>query len=77
MGRSSSRSKPRESAFVLFDVLYEDGSQTSNRRVPQADLGGFDEDAAARAFLEAQDQRIAAQAGRSRGPIKSIERSET
>jgi hypothetical protein len=76
MGRSSSRSKPRENEFVLFNVLYEDGAQTSNRRVPRADLGGFDEDAAARAFLEAQDQRIAAQSGRSRGPIKSIERSE-
>lgn len=76
MGRSSSRSKARESEFVLFNVVYEDGAQTSNRRVPRTELDGFDNDAAARAFLEAQDAKIAAQSGRPRGPIKSITRAE-
>jgi hypothetical protein len=33
--------------FVLFDVLYEDGSQRSNRRVPSAVLGGAEGDCAA------------------------------
>src|SRR3954452_15921001 len=32
--------------FVLFDVLYEDGSQRSNRKVPSAVLGGLDDDTA-------------------------------
>jgi hypothetical protein len=44
--------------FVLFDVLYEDGTQTSNRKVPAADLGGLDGDAPARTFIEMQDRKI-------------------
>jgi hypothetical protein len=28
--------------FVLFDVLYEDGALTSNRRVPTSALGGLE-----------------------------------
>ena len=28
--------------FVMFDVVYEDGSQRSNRRVPADLLGGLD-----------------------------------
>ena len=35
--------------FALFDVVYEDGSQRSNRRVPMAVLGGLDGDEPARA----------------------------
>jgi hypothetical protein len=77
MGRSSSRSKARESEFVLFDVVYEDGSLSSNRKVPRSELGGLDGDAPATAFIEAQDRKIAQASGRSRGPIKSIRRSET
>jgi hypothetical protein len=34
--------------FTLFDVVYEDGSQRSNRRVPSGVLGGLDGDAPAR-----------------------------
>ena len=37
--------------FVLFDVVYEDGTQTSNRKVPATDLGGLDGDAPARTFI--------------------------
>ena len=36
--------------FTLFDVVYEDGSLRSNRRVPSDVLGGLDGDAAARAI---------------------------
>ncbi len=48
------------SGFVLFDVIYEDGTQTSNRKVPATDLGGLDGDAPARTFIESagpQDRR--------------------
>jgi len=38
--------------FTLFDVVYEDGSLRSNRRVPSDVLGGLDGDAAARAVIE-------------------------
>ena len=30
------------SEFVLFDIIYEDGSQRSNRKVPADLLGGLD-----------------------------------
>jgi len=47
------KSKPQERGYVLFDVLYEDGSRASNRRVPASLLGGLDGDEAARAAIEA------------------------
>ena len=53
-----------KSEFVLFDVVYEDGSQRSNRRVPRDVLGGPDGDEPAQAVLEAQDLAIAEQSGR-------------
>ncbi len=68
--------KRTESSFVAFDVVYEDGARSSNRRVPMTALGGFDGDEPAKAILEAQDRDIAAASGRpARGPIKSIARS--
>jgi hypothetical protein len=70
------RKKPNPKAeFVLFNVIYEDGSQTSNRKVPSDLLGGLDGDTPALETIEAQDLEIAERSGRSRGPIKSIERA--
>jgi hypothetical protein len=61
--------------FVLFDVLYEDGSQRSNRRVPSEILGGLDGDAPARAVIEEQDRLIAEKSGKPALAVKSIRRS--
>jgi hypothetical protein len=61
--------------FVLFDVLYEDGTLTSNRKVPSSVLGSLEGDAPARDVIEAQDREIAERSGRSRTSIKSIGRS--
>jgi hypothetical protein len=69
------KSPVRPNGFVLFDVLYEDGSQSSNRKVPAGELGGLDGDLPARAFVEAQDREIGVVSGRPRGRIKSISRS--
>ncbi len=69
------RRKIERSDFVMFDVLYEDGSRTSKRRVPCSELGGFEGDAPAQAIIETRDREIAAVSGRPRGPIKSILRS--
>jgi hypothetical protein len=63
------------SGFVLFDVIYEDGTQTSNRKVPAAELGGLDGDDPARAVIEMQDRKIGEMSGSSRGRIKTIARS--
>jgi hypothetical protein len=35
---------PQDRGFVLFDVVFEDGSRASNRRVPMEILGGLDGD---------------------------------
>ncbi|HET6467284.1 MAG TPA: hypothetical protein VFG43_02790 [Geminicoccaceae bacterium] len=69
------RKQPVANGVVLFDVVYQDGTRTSNRKVPNSELGGFEGDAPARAFIEAQDREIALRSGNPRGPIKSIARS--
>lgn len=69
------KKKANTSAAVLFDVVYEDGTQSSRRRVPGETVGGLDGDAPAKAFIEAEDRRIAEMSGRPRGPIKTITRS--
>ncbi|MGE0224305.1 MAG: hypothetical protein AB7F35_26960 [Acetobacteraceae bacterium] len=62
-------------SFVMFDVVYEDGSRSSNRRVLASALGGLDGDEPARGIIEAQDREIAAASGRPRSDVKSIVRS--
>ncbi|BDV34358.1 MULTISPECIES: hypothetical protein [Methylocystis] len=69
------RKPASKSEFVLFDVIYEDGSQRSNRRVPKEILGGLDGDAPARAALEAQDREIAERSGQPMAAIKTVRRS--
>jgi hypothetical protein len=69
------KKEPGPAGFVLFDVIYEDGTQTSNRRVPDADLGGLDGDLPAKTFIEQQDREVGEKSGRPRGKIKTIVRS--
>jgi len=69
------RKKATDHAFVFFDIVYEDGTRSSNRKVPSSELLGLDGDAPAKALIEAQDREIAEKSGHSRGPIKSISRS--
>jgi hypothetical protein len=64
-----------ESSFVLFDVLYVDGTRTSNRKVPNDALGGLDGDAPAKSIIETQDRQIAQASGRPRPDIRSVARS--
>ena len=61
--------------FVLFDVIYEDGTQRSNRRVPASILGGLDQDEPAKAVIAGQDAAIAAKSGIPAQKIKTIKRS--
>jgi len=58
-------------------MIYEDGSQRSNRRVPSEVLGGLDGDAPARAVVEEQDRLIAEKSGTPALAVKSIHRSGT
>ena len=73
MGR---RGKVRQIGdFVLYDVLYEDNTRTSNRKVPSLELNDFDGDLPAKVYIEAQDRKIAEVSGQPRTPIKSLTRS--
>jgi hypothetical protein len=69
------RKKPAPTEFLSFDVVYEDGTRTSNRKIAVNELDPFEGDASAKAIIEAQDQKIAALSGRTRGAIKSVTRS--
>ena len=62
-------------SMVMFDVVYEDGTRSSNRKVAASLLGGLDGDEPARAMIEAQDREIAAASGRPRSDVKSIVRT--
>lgn len=61
--------------FVMFDVIYEDGSQRSNRRVPADLLSGLDKDEPARAFIMEQDREIGEKSGLPPLQIRSLTRS--
>ena len=69
------KKQPVPSGFVLFDVIYQDGSRTSNRKVPATEVDTLDGDGPIRAFIEAQDRTIAERSGSPRGPIKSLTRA--
>lgn len=69
------RKKPTtNSEIIIVNVLYEDGTQTSNRRIPGVELTGYDDEDVIRQAVEAQDQKIAEMSGQARGPIKTIQR---
>ena len=61
--------------YVMFDVVYEDGSQHSNRKVEANLLGGLDGDEPARAALEEQDRAISEKSGMPPLAIRTIKRS--
>ena len=69
------KQKAKRAAFVAFNVTYEDGTMTSNRRVPNDLLDQSFNDSLqdlARAAIEQQDREIAQRSGQSRAKIKSI-----
>jgi hypothetical protein len=72
MGRRKPTAKPD---FILFHVHYEDGSQTSNRKVPSSLVDGLEGDAPALAYFEDQDREIGERSGRPRARIKDIVRA--
>jgi hypothetical protein len=69
------RKPTARSEFVMFDVIYEDGSQRSNRKVDASLLGGLDGDEPAREAIMEQDRAIAQKSGLPPLAIKTIRRS--
>jgi len=73
MARKKSKAKP--GSFTMFNVTYEDGSVTSNRRVAndRLDLSFGDELIdLARTAIEDQDNDIAQRSGQRRPKITAI-----
>jgi hypothetical protein len=58
----------RVDEVVLFDVLYEGGTRTSNRKVPGAELDDIDGDLLAKTYIEAQDRRNCPDLPKTSGP---------
>jgi len=69
------RKPTKRTEFVLFDVIYENGSQRSNRRVPGEAVEGLEGEAAARTIIEQQDRDIAEKSGQIPLRIKHIHRA--
>ncbi|WP_265057301.1 hypothetical protein [uncultured Bosea sp.] len=69
------KSKALDAEFTMFDVVYEDGSRTSNRRVPTELLGGLDGDDPARDAIAEQDRIISEKSGKPPLAIATISRS--
>jgi hypothetical protein len=72
------KKKPRiDDSVILFDVIYEDGTRSSRRKVAAADLADSDGDDHAKTLIMAQDREIAKMSGNQRGTVKTITRSPT
>lgn len=63
------------SNVVLFDVTYADGTKTSNRKVLETLLKGFEGDDVAKLVIEEQDAEIAKASGRPARVITSVARA--
>lgn len=61
--------------YVSFDVIYEDGTQRSNRRVPADVLDELEKDKAILEALQEQDRAISERSGIPPLAIKSFKRS--
>jgi hypothetical protein len=62
------------SDYLLVNVLYEDGSQRSNRKIMASQLSGFDDEADIRQAIDEQDRKIAEMSGQPRAAVKTITR---
>lgn len=73
MARNVKKSRG-DAGYSLFNITYQDGAQSSNRKLLHADVDDIDNESAIRAYFEAQDRKIAEMSGNPRGPIKSMAR---
>ena len=64
-----------EDNFVMFDVIYEDGTKSSRRKINAPGIDKYEVEAFALTEIMTQDRKIAEMSGKPRGPIKSLVRS--
>ena len=75
IGFIMARKPTMRTEFVLFDIVYEDGSQRSNRKVDASLLGGLDGDEPALTSIMDQDRAISEKSGVPPLKITSIKLS--
>ena len=59
----------------MFDIIYEDGTKSSRRKINAAGLSTDEIEAFARTEIMNQDRKIAEMSGKPRGNIKELVRS--
>ena len=69
------KDKKQEDVFVMFDVIYEDGTKSSRRKINVVGLDKSEFEAFAKTEIMNQDRKIAEMSGKVRGNIKELERS--
>ena len=69
------KQKKVEDNFVMFDVIYEDGTKSSRRKINAAGLERDEIEDFARTEIMGQDRKIAEMSGKPRGNIKELVRS--
>jgi hypothetical protein len=61
--------------FIMFDVIYEDGTKSSRRKINAPGMSRDEADAFALTEIMNQDRKIAEMSGKDRGSIKELVRS--
>ncbi len=69
------KQKKVEDNFVFFDVIYEDGTKSSRRKINAAGVDSSDVETFAMTEIMNQDRRIAEMSGKSRGQVKTLVKS--
>jgi hypothetical protein len=69
------KAKKVEDNFVMFDVVYEDGTKSSRRKINAAGLDKSEIEDHARTEIMTQDRKIAEMSGKPRGNIKELVKS--
>jgi hypothetical protein len=69
------KQKKIEDSFVFFDVIYEDGTKSSRRKINAAGVDAADVETFAMTEIMTQDRKIAEMSGKSRGQVKSLLKS--
>jgi hypothetical protein len=69
------KQKKIEDSFVFFDVIYEDGTKSSRRKINAAGLDSAEIEAFALTEIMTQDRKIAEMGGKNRGQVKSLVKS--
>lgn len=69
------KTKAEPDNFVMYDVVYEDGTKSSRRKINVAGLSKDEYEAFARTEIMTQDRKIGEMSGKPRGNIKELSRS--